>query len=259
MENNVTIIENCLDELLSKTLSEEKAKEILSSNGVEDPAAMIRQHREAVATVQRYKVLQQVQQVHNAYVQQRKQNEPVVQPSSAKVVRMQAVKWTMRVAAVLVVAAGIGLGYMYSTNDGEKLYGELYSPYNVVIERASQDDPSNKIVSLYETKDNRGVIAIFEQQTSSTIREQFFAAMAYNELGEYNKSSGVFENILAKNKEKSSRLYNDEAEYYLGLTYLKQKKYTNAYTLLKTIKDDPNHTYHQSISKWLLLRLQWLK
>jgi tetratricopeptide (TPR) repeat protein len=261
MENNknTTAIDTCLDEQLKQAISTDEAKQILAANQVTDADAAIALHRLAATSIQRYSILQQVQQVHNRYLAEHtSQDNEVAQVLPIKRSRLFGKRMVVKIAAILVLSLAVGLGYQYATNSSDKLYQELYHPYNVSITRAP-GDPVNKIVSLYEANNYAGVIQAYSELSTSSTREKFFAAMAYVQTNQYPTAIALFENILSFNKTSGTKLYNDEAEYYLGLAYLKEKQNDKAYTILKAIANEPSHTYREAVNKWLLIRLKWLK
>lgn len=258
--NNITAAETCLDELLYKQVDEAAAKSRLAELGDTDASTSIALHQQAVAALQRYRVLQQVQSVHRAYLASHPQtngNTDGLKP--ARVVKLKPLQWVLRIAAVFVVVLGISLTYLYVSNDGEQLYSELHNPYNVVVDRAETNQAGTKLVALYEAQNYQGVLDEYSRQPSKTTREQFFAGMAYSELQQFENAVPIFEGILANNKINGSRLYNDEAEYYLGLAYLKKGQYNKAYDLFSAIHNDNNHTYSTKVSQWLLIKLKWLR
>jgi hypothetical protein len=257
--NNITSIDTCLDQLLKQAISAEAAKQTLASAQVPDADAAINLHKQAVSTIQRYKVLQQVQQVHHQYLTEHPIEENLNNKSlPTKRSRLLSIRMLAKIAALLVLVFAVGLGYQFVTNSSDKLYQELYHPYNVSITRAP-GDPVNEIVARYEAKNYPGVIEAYVKQPIHSTREKFFAAMAYGQTNQNPTAIALFESILSFNKTSGTKLYNDETEYYLSLAYLKEKQNAKAYAILKSITAEPSHTYREAVNKWLLIRLKWLQ
>jgi tetratricopeptide (TPR) repeat protein len=257
--NNIISIETCLDQLLKQEIKAEEAKQVLTAYQVSDADAAITLHKQAVASIQRYKVLQQVQQVQHEYLS----HHPIEQNPNGKKMpikrgRLASIRMVAKIAAMLLLVLAVCLGYQYATNSSDKLYQELYHPYNVSITRAPED-AVNKIVALYEAKNYAGVIQAYTDQPNNATREKFFAAMAYGQTNQNPKAIALFESILSFNKTSGTKLYNDETEYYLSLAYLKEKQNAKAYAILQSIANDPSHTYREAVDKWLLERLRWLQ
>ncbi len=262
MENNTMLaVDACLDQLLRQTITEQAAKKVLMANQVTNADTSIVLHKQAVAMLQRYQAIKQVQDVRLAYLQQRNAQETIQLRSTAKIVKLRPVKWMLRIASVLLLSFSLVLSYQFTNNSGDKLYSELYHQYNITVQRdvVLPLDGINKIVVLYEEKDYSGVVSSYGQRPDATGRETFLTALAHSELKQYDKAVVLFESLLAANKASGTRLYKDDAEYYLGLASLQQKDYTKSYTVFKAISQDPSHTYYQEVSKWLLMRLKWLK
>jgi tetratricopeptide (TPR) repeat protein len=83
--------------------------------------------------------------------------------------------------------------------------------------------------------------------------------MAYAELGDNTNAIANFKNVIEDNRQTKSALFNDEAEYYLALTYIRNKDYDYALDILKDIKDDPEHYYHQKVTSKLIRQVKLLK
>jgi tetratricopeptide (TPR) repeat protein len=268
MANNYTNIDQWLDEYLKGSISNEQVNQGLREEQVTDIPAQIALHHTAAAFVQRFQVLQQVQEVHNRFLKNRAPVIPLPQTTEndkpagtrAKIVRMHPVKMIMRIAAMLLLVAGSVLLYQYATSTGTKLYSDLYEPYTIIVERS---DPGSELVSQlvqqYQQKNFSAVVQTFTALNSSTNREKFLTAMAYSELKQYDKAIGLLQQLLAINRETGNRLYNDDAEYYAGLAYLRMKNYKEAHRYLEAIYTDANHTYHQKIDRWTMMRLRWLR
>ena len=70
------------------------------------------------------------------------------------------------------------------------------------------------------------------------------------------------EQVIQINQGLDKQYFNDEAEYYLGLSLLKSEKYNDAFLLFEKINLDENHGYHGifTSSDFLKLKvLRWLK
>lgn len=261
MKNNIPIDE-LLDDLLKGNLSQPQVEQLLQQEAITNVAEEINLHRIAAVALQRYSVLDQVRLIHKEYVDKARSDvgENKGNTSSAKVVRMQALKWFMRVAAILILFAGGWLAYQYADNSSAKLYAEIYQPYNVNTNRSGIDDivPHN-MLQQFKNKDYVAVIRTFQSLPVTNNREKFLAAYAWHETGKYDLAITALEQILQNNNKTGSRLYNDEAEFYLGLSYLKMKENETAFAYFQKIRNNPNHTYYERVSKWTITRFKWIK
>jgi tetratricopeptide (TPR) repeat protein len=252
-------IDQLLDGLIRGQLDEKQGKEALAELEVKDAESEIALHLSAAAAVQRYEILRQVQAVGAVWREKHAGQQPVeeLQRTPARLVRMKPLKMLLRVAAAVIFIVGGLLFYQISTTNSQDLYSELYVPYNVVVERGSEGGV-NTLVGHYQAKEYAAAIKEYEQLTASGSREDFFAGMAYSETGNYDKAAIAFEKIIKANQTSGARLYNDDAQYYLSLSLIKLKRYDEAYKLLNIIKNEPAHTYHEEVGRWLLLRLKYM-
>jgi tetratricopeptide (TPR) repeat protein len=113
-------------------------------------------------------------------------------------------------------------------------------------------------IQQYKDKDYKAVIKTWQSLRGANNREKFLAASAFHETGDYQQAVNVLQQIVQNNSQTGNRLYNDEAEFYLGLSYLKMKNNKAAYNYFKKIRDNPNHTFHERVSRWTITRLKWL-
>jgi tetratricopeptide (TPR) repeat protein len=165
------------------------------------------------------------------------------------------IRWTLRVAAVLVlVIAALGI-YEYSNVSADKLFDQQYEPFEIRAARGEQGIPP--VQTEYENKNYPAAIEAFTQSAKHSSSDYFFVAQAY--LHERNSADAVryFELSLASSD--TTHLYKDESEYYLALAYLKANEVDKAMPLFEKIHADPNHLFHDKVGGWFLKRLHWLQ
>lgn len=204
------------------------------------------EHQVAAVAIQRYQVLQQLQQVHRAHIQKQ---------SGGRVISMKRA-W-MRIAAVLILVVGGTLVYQYQSNSPEIIYGEMYSTYYIDKNRGTATNGSDEMVNAFRSGDYEKVTRLFGGLAAPAQRELFLAGNAFIETGAPGKAIDLFNRIREYNGKTGEKLYQDEAEYYLGLAYLKAGKDKQALEIFHSIRKDRNHTYYDKINGWLLFRLKW--
>lgn len=251
--------ERLLDDLMRNDISREYAIKKLSEEGIADPEALILSHETAIKLIQRRQVASQVQSVHQSYLQENTKlsAEPVRKP--AKLVSMNLVQPFIRAAAVLIVIAASWLSYEYINTNRMSMYAELYQPYHVNTERSVAGPIEHRMVEDFRNQQYQAVASTFEKLTETSNREKFLAAYAYMKLQRDKEAQPLFEDILSFNEKTGSKLYQDEAEYYLALTFLHTGQHTLALQLFKKIRQQPSHTYHDQVDQWVITRLQWIK
>ena len=250
-----TQVEIALDDFFAGLITREKLMQTMVLNDVADTEVVIGEHLQAVELIRRYNLLQQVNNVHIHFVKaaHNEQKQP-----APKVVKMSTRAFALRIAAgFLIILTGYAL-FQYSNSSSSKLYETLYNTYAVTETRSNLSEPKSEIVDAYKKADYKAVLLLFEQFTNPGNRELFFAGNAHLEAGDINKSIELFQLIMQRNKVSGELLYQDEAEYYLAMAYLKNKSVQKALPLLEAIEAEPAHTYHNKTDKFTLFKMKWL-
>jgi tetratricopeptide (TPR) repeat protein len=248
-----TQIDKKLDDFLTGVAGYDDLELFFTSNGVLNTNELVAEHRAAALAVQQYNVLQQVQFVHKKFVADQKVTE-IKQP--AKVVSMGATKMMMRIAAVLVIVLASVTTFQYLTSTGNSFYNKLNESYSINIVRGSQKP--GELVEAYQSGNYKRTIELFTQISNPGNRELFIAANSYIQLNNTSRAVELYQQILNNNKSVAQKFYQDEAEYYLAMAYLKTGETEKALPILNKIADDKNHTYHDKIDKWTLWKMKWL-
>lgn len=244
--NDHTDIDNLLDDMFKNKTSRPEIEELLHHQNIGDAAYAIDLHMAAAKALQRFKVQQQVLLVHNDFVQK----APRTITFNSMVIRIAA--------SVLLLVSGWFI-YTYSTTNSTALYKKIYQPYHVVTDRGDVDPLTHNIVNQFKAGNYAEVVKTYESLTISNNREKFLAGYASHQLGQYETSINLFNLILENNRQTNSRLYNDESEFYLALSYLKLNNVKSAFPFFKKISQGSNHTFHERVNSWTLTRLQWLQ
>ncbi|MDX2048892.1 MAG: hypothetical protein SFU87_19035 [Chitinophagaceae bacterium] len=260
MNNNIHI-ESVLDEFLKRRITRAEAEVLLEKESVQDADLEINLHLASAKAVQRYNILKQVQSVHYAYLQSQIKNHTPknIEAGKSASIKMYPIKWALRIAASVILIMGAWFAYQYSRTSADKLYSELYQAYNVNTDRGIGDITTHNMVNEFKAGNYGAVIKTYESLSATNNREKFLAAYACHVTGDYEKASALLNELLINNKKTNNRLYNDEAEFYLALSCLKTKDIRSARLLFERIRENPNHTFHEKVSKWTIRRLKWLQ
>jgi tetratricopeptide (TPR) repeat protein len=256
--NNNKDIDALLDDLLKKEITADQLMDLFEDDPEIDLSAEIDLHFAAAKAVQRYNIVTQVKSVHSNFLNETNTQSTATIKTITTVRHSSTVKWTMRIAASFLLLIGSWLVFQYTTNSSNELYSKIYQPYDLTTDRGISDITTHTMVRDFKNRDFQAVIKIYERLTVSNSREKFLAAYAYLETGNFGKAIDLLNDLLKFNQANKLRLYNDEAEYYLGLSYLKVQKFEEAEAVFKKIQENPNHTFHDKISKWTLRRIHWL-
>jgi tetratricopeptide (TPR) repeat protein len=254
MENNISDIELWLDDYRQGKISGAMLKQNMEQAGIEDYSKLEEEHTAAINIIQRCNVLQQVAAVHEIHIAAQKSGEG----SKSKMVSINAFRPFLKIAAMLIFVIAAAAIFLVATTSQSSLYGELSEDYHVETNRAENTQQISKIVKAFDTKDFNTVINEFETLSKPAARELFLGGYAYLQTGSYDNAISAFKKAIIKNKQTGERLYQDEAEYYLILALIKNNNYKEAHKYAENIYNDRYHTYHDKITRWLLLKLSWL-
>lgn len=259
MNDNVNI-QQLLDDVVHQKIDRATAEKTLTELGVENASIEVDAHLAAAKAIQRHNIIQQVQSVHLRFNDQTNHTKTNSSPSTIPVVKMTPLQFIVRVAASAILIMGLFIGYEYASTTNNDIYSAVYQPYEVNTSRSSTAEiPTHNMLELFRNKDYAAVIKTFETLNKTNNREKFLTAYALHEKAQYAEAVKLLESILQYNKENNSKLYNDEAEFYLGLNFLKMNNAEKAIQYLSPIAADSDHTFHERVGKWTLIKLKWLK
>lgn len=168
------------------------------------------------------------------------------------------IRYSVAVAASLVLLVGAYLIYNFVTLASEKIFGSRYQPYEMTRFR----DNETKLTALdsaYQEKDYKKVLSLKKTAKDLSTREEFLAGAAALELKDNVKAIESFKTVRQKNKKLNKTDFNDEADYYLALAYIRNKDYDLALDELKLIHSSPEHLYNEKITPKLLRQVRMLK
>jgi len=161
-----------------------------------------------------------------------------------------------RVAAVLFLFVGSATIYKYSSVNSGSVYNEYYSSFELNTSRSSTtEDP---IEVAFRNKNWEEVISLSDVPRPRPIKAEFLSAMANMELKKYYKAIDEFKQIIAANEASGDNYFQDEAEYYLAMSYLANIDAAQALPILKKIKADKNHLYNETVNNMSSIDLKVL-
>ena len=155
-------------------------------------------------------------------------------------------KYTFRAAAGILVIASSTVIYKYVTVSSSSLYDRYFGAYSLNTSRGETTDPP--IVQAYNAKDWNTVLSMAGTAGAKDNQTEFLAGMADLQLNRCDDAITHFEQVIAANAQASTDYYQDEAEYYLAISWLACKKVNQAMPILEKIKADPNHKFHQKVA-----------
>ncbi len=225
-------------------------EELLASD--EAARAEYERLRQARAAVQHYGLQQQVGRIHGEMM------KAFSAPGRIKPGR-RIFRYSVAVAASLILLIGGYMAYNFYTLSPNKVVAAHYHAYTLPVLREGNGAAPSAIEKLYADKDYRAVTDLAEKSDSLTVKDRFLAAVSHLELKQNDKAIEDFKKVISANQASGEKMMNDEAEYYLALTYISNRDYDLALPLLRGIKEDPDHIYHREVSARLIRQVKMLK
>jgi len=160
--------------------------------------------------------------------------EPVVRELFIKKIQLAAA-----VIVLMIIASSVFYFVNNRTMSNETLYGIYYEPAKtMLVERSGNNDEVNLMQALqkYNHNDYTGAIEVFEKDNS--IMAKFYLALSYMETNRMLDAVNLLKAIIEEN----DNLFVDQAEWYLGLCYLKLNETEKALIQFSKISQS-NSTY----------------
>jgi hypothetical protein len=239
MEINQEILIDYLDGKLSPELSGEVAAAIKENPETKAEWICLKL---AIDAVSEDSIRQQVSAVRRSF-----ENNQTLSQSKTKVVSFSFYKTGLRIAAVLVLLAGITFLYKYVTLSGQSLYEKQFAPYELSNVRGQAD--TSGLSEAYESGDWKEVEKIYQIQSVKTHKSAFLAGVAEMQQNQFPQAVHIFESLLTQIKNTGDDAFREETEYYLSLAYLHNHEVGKGLDLIDKIKADPSHRYYPLLSK----------
>lgn len=237
-----------LDGALSGNDKDLLEQQLAADNNLQEALRNLQTTKEAVRL---YGLKQKVAAIHPQMMEAFK--APVKQINS----RRKILRYAVAIAASVVLFIGGYMAYNFYSLTPEKVFASNFQSYELVTNRDVSVGES-EIVRNYREKNFSAVIGVVYYREYTT-EELFVRGMAFAELRNNDSAIASFKKVLEANKTATKPVYNDEAEYYLALMYLRNKDYDNALELLNKIDEKPDHLYHNKVSGKLIRNVKMLK
>ena len=252
-------IDQILDEIIMGKSSQEKLADFISDYTSEELINELQLHQAAASAIQRSAVLNQVARVHQSFLEKRNGFTAADMPQTGGKVVKRNFRFWWSAAAILIVVPALAFMFIYITNSPEKLFSAQYQTYSMNVDRASAPAANQPLARDYQDKKYADVIKEFQGLASQTVTDKMIAAFAYMELNNYEAAIPLLDGVIRSNVMTGKKLYQDEAEYYLALSYLKTNRIEESYQLFNKIYVDREHTFNGRVDKWFRMRLNWLR
>jgi tetratricopeptide (TPR) repeat protein len=199
----------------------------------------------------RYGLKSRIRDIHSEMMPEMKKEIP----AKRSFIKMY-IQTGLRIAAVLIVLVGLSALYQYFTTSPEKLFSENYQPYVVHEMRGDADD--SRIKYKYKAGNMDSVILMFYSLKAPKPEEYILTGIAFLESNQPDKAIKTFRELIQKNVDSGTDYFEDDAEYYLAMSYLRNREPEKALPILDKIQADSRDPYNSRISKWFLLKVKSL-
>ncbi|HTI08247.1 MAG TPA: hypothetical protein VL832_06810 [Puia sp.] len=235
------ILMQYLDGELSAEETARLERELKTSLPLQEKLERLRAVKQSVRL---FALREQVKGIHQEMAPEYRKPAPVVN-----------IRWVvLRVAASVVGIALLVMLYEYRQLSPSALYREGYRPYIITQSRGMSD--SGTLPSAYESGRAQDVIRIFRSLPAPGVRDYFLAGNAYLNTGNATQAIQAFLAMRQKNEQNNTHILEEDAEYYLAMSYLKNGEIAAALPLFDKIHNDQGHPYHDKVGRWWLYKLR---
>ncbi len=254
--NNPTTIDDLFDLFAARQISFEEIMKHAGKSSEEEVNEQLLLHLAATKAIRRYAIHQQVADIHKMYAPEKA--APSVSAAPVKSLHSTSpVKWMMRIAASVTLLIGLYAAQNVMFMSPDKMYESNFQDYYINTERSTPAVTETEISAAFRAQDYKQVIALYDNQKETGNREKFLAGYAHMQLNNYTEAGSLFSSIIEANQQKGDTYFQDEAEYYLAMALLKSGNTEGARNLFQKIHDTREHTFHESVSSWMLFRMKW--
>lgn len=240
-----------LDDELSRAEREDFEKRLAV-----DPA--LRQELEdlqgARAAIRMYGLKEQIASVHREMMAVTKPKSSVRRINQSR----RIIRYSISIAASILLVLVCVVGYNFLTVSSGRLYKSQYHVYELASVRGSGAQTS-ELEEAYRQRRYDDVIQDRQKLQNPTPKDLFLSGIAYLETGDIPAAIASFKSVIEKNKADKTAVFNDDAEYYLALSYLRNKNYDEALDLIRVIRSKPDQLYHDQFSSGFVRKVKMLR
>jgi hypothetical protein len=209
----------------------------------------------AVELIREAAVIEQVKAARTAY--QGGARVVSMQKNETGAVVRSFSKTFLRVAAVLLLFAGAGSVYKYSTTSASSVYDKEFSSFELSTSRGYNND--GQLEQAYRNKNWNEVENIAGLVKEKDNKTKFLAGMAAMELKNFDRAILFFNELIQANRQSANPSFQDEAEYYLAMAYLGAQQSAAGVAVLQKIRADRDHLFYKKASAISALDLKLLE
>lgn len=171
-------------------------------------------------------------------------------------IRKMIFQYSIRVAAILLVLVGISAAYQYLTVTPDKLFTESFHAYDM---HETRGESGTIMENAYKKEDMEAVIREFGHLNNPQAEDYFLAGNAFLATHQPSKAVEAFDTIQRINQSANTHAFEEDAEYYLALSYLANEEPARAYPIFEKIHAEAAHPYNKEVSAWFLRKVNRLR
>ena len=248
MDNSDNILVRYLDGELNVAEKQELEHELNTNARLKADLESLQSTRKAIRL---YGLKQKVGSIHSQMM-----NE--LSSSKTRTAPRKLIRYTIAAAASILLLVGTYMIYNFVSLSPDKIYTSRYQPYELVNVRSGQERQT-AVEKAYREKNYSLVLKIHSENKPFTVKDGFLCGVSALELNDNVKAIDCFNSVLKENWNSGNQAYIDAAEYYLALTYIRNKDYDYALDLLRSIRDNKTHLYNEKATAKLLRQVRMLK
>jgi tetratricopeptide (TPR) repeat protein len=158
-------------------------------------------------------------------------------------------------AVSFIVSFGFCYLYLYIKAVPQKLFVENYHHYDRHILRGGSEQ--SHLMASYTDGKMDSVIWDFKNLSSPVPEEYILAGIAYLEENQTQKAIETFKTLIRKNEHSKTDFFQDDAEYYLAMSYLDNDEPEKAMPFFERITADPENRHYADVTKLFLLNVRY--
>ncbi len=159
-----------------------------------------------------------------------------------------------QVIAGLIILFELFALYHYMTLSPKKIFRENYQPYELHVMRGFSENTPLK--EAYKKGHMDSVIWDFNSLNSPQPEEYLLAGIAFLESRQPTKAIEMFKIMIQKNAQSKTDYFEDDAEYYLAMSYLNNQQPDMAMPIFEKIYANSDNPYNSNVSDWFLMNVK---
>lgn len=157
-------------------------------------------------------------------------------------------------AVSFVISFAVCAFYLYMKANADKLFSENYKHYEPHVLRDASG--ASQLKSAFSGGKMDSVIWDFKNTSAPIPEEYLLAGIAYLEKNQPEKAIETFKALIQTNENSKTDYFEDDAEYYLAMSYLDNNQTEMALPLFEKIHADTDNRHHEDVGELFLLKVK---